>query len=316
MGGPIFSDAVRAGADVMTFGTNELAGNPAGKMASGLFGNSPSTALASGNSPLSMLEQSGGGPLLGQIALGEDPTTAMASYFGVDPSNFNSWLAQQNPNDQAAIHGLTANLTAISQNQTMRQNAVTSLVQAYPTMMAQLIPQYTGIADKATAAAAQQALDQVSAKYAAGGGLSSGANAAAQALTSANTEQGNLLYGTNLAQQDYTQQFNSANALLQFQQKMLGQNSSQAMSAMQMMIQGNNSANQNNANAINTANTAANNSSNAMFGSLGALGAGMLMRGSSGGSSAPSSSMPNSGNPSNGNPNLNLTNPTTGGQLW
>lgn len=261
----------RFGADMMTFGGNELLGNPVGKLMD--VGRNPSASVPQLGqmSPLDMLSSSGGAPLLTNISLGVKPDDALASYFGIQPADWKNWLSTRSPSEQEAISGLSSTLNQVSTNTELRNKAVTQLTNDFPDYMASAIPKYKNIADQATLSAAQQALDQTAAKYASGGQLSSGATAAAMARTGAETAQGNLAFGGNLALQDWTNKYNSASALQSFQQKMLGQGATQGFNAVQNALQQNNNnsmANKNNAmkqNEINQSGT------NSMMGALGGL---------------------------------------------
>ncbi len=192
----------------------------------GLTGNGapPSSAAGDQQSPMDMLVNTGGAPLLANIAMGANVDDALASFLGV-------------PKDQLAnidgVDSLKNQLTSIQSNTNLKNQAVQKLVNDFPNYMQDLIPKYAGIADKYTQAAANQALQGVASKYAAGGQLSSGATAQALSNTAANNSKYNLEYGTAMAGQDWQNQFNEANALRSFQNKMIGDSSQQGFNAVQ-----------------------------------------------------------------------------------
>ncbi len=273
--------AKRVGMGVATGGLSEFArvgkGDAFGadlvKKGLGFGDKSPSKVPQMGQqSPLSMLQNSGGAPLLTSIALGVSHKDALASYFGIDPKNYDTWKASLSPSEQQSIGGLESTLGTISNNTELKTQAVNQLVNDFPNYMASAIPKYKGIADEATLGAAQKALDQTAAKYAAGGQLSSGATAAAMARTGADTAYQNLSYGTQLAGQDWTAKFNQANALQNFQQKMLGQGATQGFNAIQNALQQNQQAGLANQNMVLKQNETQQAQSGAMMGALGQLG--------------------------------------------
>ncbi len=196
MGGAINnigSTVMRGVGDIVTLGGNEALGNPVGKGTSSLLGkvgfkdsgkNSGPATNAGEISPMMTLQQTGGAPLLAGIAMGADVNQSLMSFFGAS-GKFEDWMATLDPQSQDAVKGLSTQLTSISQNTQLKQQAVTSLINDFPNFMKSAVPQYADIADKYTMAAAQQALNQTAAKYAAGGALSSGAMDEAMARTGA-----------------------------------------------------------------------------------------------------------------------------------
>lgn len=238
----------RAAAGVATGGLSEFTrvgkgdafGMDIGKRALGFANKSPSAPMQMGQqSPLQMLQNSGGAPLLTSIALGVNSKEALASYFGIEPRNYDDWKSGLTPGELQSINSLESSLGQISTNTELKTKAVESLVADFPNYMASAIPKYAGMMDQYTQAAAQKALDQVGAKYAAGGQLSSGATAAALSRTAADNAQSNFNFGSQMALGDWTNKFNQANALQSFQQKMLGQGATQGFNAIQNALQGN-----------------------------------------------------------------------------
>lgn len=263
--------------NVMKHPSNAILGTALGGVGGGLMGaaltkgSGPGVAKAGQISPMQALQQTGGAPLLAGIAMGADPNQSLMSFFGAS-GDYNTWLNSLDPASRSAIQGLSTQLNSISKDTQLKTQAVQKLVSDFPDFMASAIPKYKGIADAATQAAAEQALNQTAAKYAAGGNLSSGATAAAMARTAAGTAEQNLNFGANLAGADWQNQFNASNALLNFQQKMLGQGAQQGQSAIQQMWGLNQQSNIANAGFQNQANIANQNSQNAMWGAVGQLG--------------------------------------------
>lgn len=279
MGGSIAGGVGRVLGDVATFGTNELAGNPIGNLASSgsLSGaKSPSVPRIGQQSPLDMLTSTGGAPLLSNIAMGGNVDDALAAHLGVPKAEFldalngrNSYLS---PQAIEGIRSVRAQLTQVQSNTEMRQATVDKLVKDFPNYMATQIPKYKGIADEATMQAANLALQKVGAKYAAGGQLSSGAMAAASARTGAEFAQNNLQYGTQMAMQDFGNQYSEASALRNFQMKMMGQGAEQGFNAVQNALQRNQQGQEFGSNQAFQYQQGQQQQSNAMFGALGNLG--------------------------------------------
>lgn len=274
MSGDIASIGARVGADVMTFGTNEIAGNPAGKMAKTLF-NGPSSSGyrgMAGEDPKLALAQSGGAPLLTQIASGASVEDALSGYFGLPAgTKFDTWLSQQDEATQNAVNSTKNQLTQIQSNTDLKNQAVQKLVSDFPNFMQTAIPKYASIMDDATKQMMDRALSQSAAKYNAGGALSSGAALAAQARVGADIGMQKVQYGTDLANQDWMHQYTEANALRNFQQKMLGQGASQGFSAAQSALDRAQKTNQFNTGVANQNTADENARSSALFGSLGNL---------------------------------------------
>jgi hypothetical protein len=266
-----FSNPVRAGLGVMTFGTSELANKALG---GSLFGksNTPGVPTIPGSqSPLQILTSTGGAPLLTNIALGADVGTSLMGYFGAS-GDYGKWFSNLNPADQDAIRGLHDQLTQVQQNTDLRNQAVQNLANDFPNLMAAAIPKYSAMADEATSQMMTKAMDMISAKQAAGGNFSSGATAAAAARAGADIGMDKLKYGTGLALEDFTNKFNASTALQAFQQKMLGGGAAQGASALQMALNRNTGIGEAQANLQAGADNAATQRQQGMFGALGALG--------------------------------------------
>lgn len=279
--GKVAGGATRVGLDTVSGGLLEIGGmsKRAGGLVGGLvdgsaFGKNPSSPVVGGGSmsPMDMLTTSGGAPLLANIALGAKPDDALASYFGVSPDKWNDYKASLTPSEQESIKGLSTQLNEISSNTDMRNQAVSKLVTDFPNFMQSMIPQYKGIMDASTQAAAEQALHTTASKYAAGGNLSSGAMAEAMARTGAATAQENTQFGANLALQDWQNQYNNASALQNFQQKMLGQGSQQGFNAIQNALSGNRQVSMQNAGFANQQNMQDQATEQSMWNTVGQLG--------------------------------------------
>jgi hypothetical protein len=225
--------------------------------------------------PLSMLTMSGGAPLLTNIALGADVGTTLMGYFGAS-GDYNKWFNGLSSSDQSAIKGLHDQLTQVQTNTDMRNQAVQKLTNDFPNIMASKIPQYSAMADDATKQMMSQALDQISAKQAAGGAFSSGATAAAAAKAGADLGMQKFQYGTGMAMTDFSTQLNQASGLQAFQQKMLGQGATQGFNAVQNALARNAGVNQQQANLQFQADADNQAQSGAMYGALGQLGGTVL----------------------------------------
>ncbi len=234
-------------------------------------GNINAPTVGGKQDPLSMLTMSGGAPLLTNIALGADPKTALMGYFGAS-GNYDTWFNNLSDSDQSAIKGLSDQLGQIQANTDMRNSAVQKLTQDFPNIMASAIPKYSAMADEATKGLMDQAMSAISAKQAAGGMFSSGATAEAAAKAGAGIGMDKLNFGTNLALQDFSQQYSAATALQSFQQKMLGQGATQGFNAVQNALQRNTGIAGQQADLQYKADTANSQSEQGMWGALGSLG--------------------------------------------
>ena len=262
-----------------------LLGGAGGALTGGLLGGSfgggkvHAPQIGGQQRPLDMLTSTGGAPLLMNIALGADPEEALASFLGTDVGNLRAAFANQNSTlgklsdqDRYALQGLMGQLKSIQSDTNLRNQAVQKLADDFPNIMAQKIPQYSALADDATKQMMDQALNQIGAKYAAGGQLSSGATAQAAAEAGAGLGMQKLQYGTQLAGQDWQNQYNNATALQSFQQKMLGQGAAQGFNAVQNALAGNRGIQQKQAQMNFDADQANAQQSQAMWGALGSLG--------------------------------------------
>lgn len=208
--------------------------------------------------PKLILAQSGGTPLLTQIVLGANVEDALAGYFGrstsiKDASGNNDWSAYLNglnPDERAAIYNVRDQLTQIQKNTDLRNQTIQNLVNDFPNVVSMTAPKVLAAKqaageefDQATQNAMKLATDQLAAKQASSGLLSSGASAAAAARIGAGyglqrldyqNQRGNQQLG--LQAQDWQNQYNEANALRNFQQTMLGQGVQQGFSANQAML--------------------------------------------------------------------------------
>ena len=312
MGGSVkkaFSNPVRAATTVATFGTSELARRtPIGKAVASLperlsdgllgtrfvkggggIGGDPEAAklqgINGGQSPTEMLAQSGGAPLLANIAMGVNPDAAIAGFFGKTPDQWEAYKQTLNPDDLSAIESVTKQLHTIQSNTDLRNLAVQKVVDDFPNVMAQAAQarQQSGEEfDTTTKAVMDQVSNQLSAKYASTGGFSSGAFNQGLAAKAGDVAMNKLQYMDQRGQNDFAQRMQGyntrlgeVNALRGFQQTMLGQGVQQGFSAMQNNLQRNMQGQMQNQNLQFQQNqTNANNaaqSQNQMLGALGGL---------------------------------------------
>lgn len=296
MGGVVKGIGTGLGA-IATGGTSLIPGSPTAKVGStignvltggvgGLSGGGYTPQLLSNEDPSMMLAQSGGAPLLTQIALGASVDDALAGYFGKSSGNdFQQYYNSLSSDEKSAIDGVKNQLTQIQSNTDMRTQAVQKLAQDFPNVVSMTAPQVLQAKqqagqdfDAASKGAMDLALSSVAAKYGQTGSISSGAATQAEALVGAQQGEQKLSYQTqqgnqalDLLGQGWQQQYNEANALQSFQQKMLGQGASQGFSAMQSMLQRNNQNAQFNANATNQKGMSDQASNNALLGAVGGL---------------------------------------------
>lgn len=233
-------------------------------------------------SPMDILVNTGGAPLLANIAMGANPTDTMASFLGIPVTGLQSIIANPNdpnllqntgvdPKTASQIKSLYNQLVEVQSNTNLKNKAIQSLVSDFPNFMAQNVPKYASIMDEQTKAMMDSALSQVGAKFAANGQLSSGATAEAAARAGADIGMQRVNYGTALAGQDWQNQFNEANALRSFQMNMMGQNAQNGFNAVQNALAGNQQVNMANANFSNQMQLQQHQDQNAMFGALGGL---------------------------------------------
>lgn len=302
----VLKQAGGAVGDVLTLGTSHIKGSPTGKVGKGLgtvfsgglgtkgdasniwnggsSGNPDTAPLAQapgGQSPTELLAQTGGAPVLASVAMGVSPKAALANFMGVEEANFDDYISNLNPKDAASLHSTLNTLTSIQSNTELRNRAVQSVINDFPNVTAKIAQDRASSGqefDSVTQGYMKQALDQTAAKYAANGGLSSGAANEAFAKTGAGLAMNKLDYMGQReavsAQQhmtDLNARLGEVNALRDFQQTMLGQGAQQGFSAAQAnlgRIQQGGLANMNYANQRSMADL---NSNNAMLGSIGSL---------------------------------------------
>lgn len=248
--------------------------------------------------PKLLLAQSGGAPLLTQIALGASVDDALAGYFGRSKGeDWNAYYENLNPDEKAAIDGVRKQLNDIQSNTELRNQAVKKLVDDYPNVVAQIAPRVKAAQEEAFQQSGKQfdqasqgyldyALRSVGAKYAAGGQLSSGAMVQATADSAAKlgleklnyqTGRGDVAYGREYEQASnellggWQAKYNEANALRGFQQTMLGQGVQQGFSAQQAYLQRKQSGEQFNATMQFNADQSRKQEQQAMWGALGGL---------------------------------------------
>jgi hypothetical protein len=302
MGGKV-AKAVGGGVGtVLTLGTNKIKGSPTAKMGDA-FGNlvtggtsgqsglipkwgpnkpgSPGAAGASGaqDNPAQTLAQSGGAPLLANIALGASVDDTIAGYFGHD--NYKEFFDALSDEEKGLVNGVKRQLTDIQNNTNLRNEAVQKVVNDFPNIAAQAAKarQASGAEfDEVTKGYLDQALNKSAAKYAAGGNLSSGAMAEASGRIGADLGMQKLGYMDNRGDNAYNQglqgwqaRYNETNALRNFQNLMTGQAAGQGFSAVQASLNRNQQTNLTNAGYANQQNMQNQQNDNAMFGAIGGL---------------------------------------------
>lgn len=306
----IISDVGKGLGAIATGGTSLIPGSPTAKV-----GNAVGDVLTLGTAKLSMggggytptllpqsdpvmqLAQSGGAPLLTSIALGANVNDAVAGYFGrASGQDFDAWFNGLTPDQQAAVKGVTNQLTQIQQNTDLRNQAVQKVVNDYPNLVQKTAQDVATAKQKAGEefdAASKSYLDYannaIAAKFGGTGTVSSGAAIAAANRAASElgiqklgyqTEQGNTAFERDSADLlgAWSQQYTEANALRGFQQKMLGQGASQGFSAAQNAIKANADITAANTGAVNQANAAKSAADNALTSNLLGLGttAGLL----------------------------------------
>lgn len=283
--GDVVSNPLQLGASIvnpLTLGSTLIGAhttqrnvNTLNDVVKGIGGGQTAPTVGGAQNPLQILTQSGGAPLLTNIVLGADVGTALMGYFGAS-GNFDSWLASLNPEDKQAVQGLYNQLSEVQTNTNMRNQAVQQLTADFPNIMQNGIQKYGAMADDVTKGLMDQAMQQISAKQAAGGNFSSGATAQAAANAGANIGLQKLGFASNLALQDFNNQYSNASALQTFQQKMLGQGANQGFNAIQNALSGNRQTSQLQSYLNYNANAANQQAEAGMYGALGTLGGTVL----------------------------------------
>lgn len=281
----------RVASGVFTLGASEVARNNLGKnsIVSKVL-QTPGTILTGGASrfgvdlgggsytpttltpdnPKLLLAQTGGAQVLSQIAMGVNVEDALAGYFGRNKgADWESYQGNLSPDEKAAIDNVRSQLTQIQSNTDLRNQAVQQVVKDFPNIASHAAQarvtakQQSGEEfDSTTKQYIDLALGRNDARFAANGGLSSGAYAAASARAGAEIGRSKLDYVTGRGDQAYNEDYGAgadawnaryteANALRNFQQKMLGQGASQGFSANQAMLDRNARVNEFNTRAEN-----------------------------------------------------------------
>lgn len=288
MSGNPIANVVRGATDVMTFGTAELGWQSkiGQSLLKGGGGGGSGPGGVPTQSPLEMLSQTGGAPLLTTIALGGNVKDAVAGFFGQKGGSYDEWFKSLSPDDQKAIDGVTNSLTQIQGNTDLRNQAVQKVVQDFPNIVSMTAPKVIEAKqrageefDSATKGYLDYALKQVAAKGGANGTVSSGATIQASADAAAKLGEDRLNYTTGegdkalgLLSTDWQNQYTEANALRNFQQKMLGQGATQGFSAYQSLLDRNLNANTTNTKIANDKAIADQASQDALLGAIGKLG--------------------------------------------
>lgn len=249
IGAGIGTAAVAArGLGLFGSGVPGVAGS-AGIPTAGVNGVVSGTSAAFGSGGAGVMAQSGGVPLLTKVLLGASVASTLAGYFGTGKSDkdYKDWFDSLNAEDQAQVKSLEDNLTSLQKNLDDRNVAVQKVLQDYPNVVSQVAPEVVAAKqrageefDAASKPYIDLALNQNAAKYAAGGGLSSGAMAAASARVGAEMGLKRLAYTTSQGDQalainekKFDNDLSEVEALRNFQQKMLGVNIDQTFNARQ-----------------------------------------------------------------------------------
>lgn len=280
-----FSNPIRAATAIGTFGTSEIArkvpaiDNVLGS-AENMFGfGNPDAArlqFAGGQNPAELLAQTGGAPLLANIAMGVNVDDALAGYLGVPKAEIldalNGRSTTLNTQDLKLIQGVRNQLNTIQNDRQLRQKAVDQVVNDFPNIVQQNMKLYGDQFDKEMKSYVDQALQGTAAKFAAGGALSSGAANEAFARVGAENALNKLNYSNQNAVRDASARLAEVNALRDFQNTLLGQGVQQGFSAQQANLQRQFAGQQQQADFANQQNLANQQSKNALFGAVGSLG--------------------------------------------
>ncbi len=303
--GNAFSNPIRAATAIGTFGTSELARKtPIGnavfsapeKLANGLLGTKYGTggvgdmaAAPGGLSNPDLLAQTGGAPVLANIAMGVAPKDALAGFLGVNPADWDNYVQGLSPKDASSLQATQKQLETIQSNTELRNKAVQNVINDFPNVTAKIAQARAASGqefDDVTKGYMKQALDQTAAKFAANGGLSSGAANEAFSKTGADIALKKLDYMGNregTARSDEYAGFNArlgeVNALRDFQNTMMGKGASEGFSAAQANLGRIQQGGMANAQMANQQQMAEQASSNALLGSIGSL-AGTVIGGS------------------------------------
>lgn len=236
-----------------------------------------------GQDPTTLLAQTGGASLLANIAMGVAPQDALAGYFGksTKDGSWDQFKSTLNQKDLDALNSVNDQVTTIQSTRDLRQQAVDKVMQDFPNLAknaAQARQDAGGEFDDATKGAMQQALGQTAAKYAANGGISSGAANEAFARVGNDNALSKLNYMDQRGQNQYqmdSQVMNSrlgeVNALRDFQNTMLQGQVGQGFSAQQANLQRQFQGQMQQSDMANQRQIANQNSSNGMFNALGSL---------------------------------------------
>lgn len=238
------------------------------------------------DNPKLLLAQTGGAQVLSQVAMGSSVEDALAGYFGRNKgADWESYQGNLSPDEKAAIDNVRSQLTQIQSNTDLRNKAVQSVVQDFPNIAAHSAQARVNAGEEFDSTTKQYidlALGKKAAQYAAGGNLSSGAYDAASARAGAEIGMSKLNYMDERGNTDYGQgldawnaRYTEANALRNFQQKMLGQGAQNGFSANQDMLTRNAHVNMFNTNLKNQKDMydqqRSDSQDQALFGTLGTL---------------------------------------------
>jgi hypothetical protein len=253
-------------------------------------------AASAGSGAASAMASTGGTSLLSKVALGLPAATAIAQMFQKPPNmDYNEWKGQFAAEDQAEINRLEEELKTVQTNLEVRNQAVSKLIDDFPNVMRDSIQkQREGLArsrgafDETTKMVLDQAANQLSAKFAATGGFSSGAfnQGLANASTDVALERAGMVREDeamlaqaegNVGIQQYQMRLAETEALRDFQRTMLGGQIDQRQSAFQNMMQRKTGMEQTSMQMQNQERIAGRQERAGIFGSLGQLAGSYLM---------------------------------------
>lgn len=288
----------------LTLGTNKIKGSPTAKLGDafgsiatgGLSGQQNSLLRRPGGdvmsaggaeNPAQTLAQSGGAPLLANIAMGANVGDTIAGYFG--HNDYNKFYESLGPLDRELVDGVNKQLTDIQKNTNLRNQAVQQIIDDFPNIANQALERQKqafskaeGAFDEADRLSLDKASNQLAAKYAASGGFNSGAFNQGLANTAGETArmrgQNSFDNQMTLANNRYQNDFMGAQlrlgetqALRNFQNLMLQGTAGNGFSAAQNALQRAQQTNLTNAGFANQQNLQNQQNDNAMFGAIGGL---------------------------------------------
>ncbi len=184
MGGGTFDRTIKAvatgGLSEWTHGTDAFglrtATNKLGITSS--YSPSPLQRGPGSHDPITFLAESGGAPVLAQVAMGVNPRDALAGYMGIPSEQFEEYLKGLNPKDANVLTAVQNQLQTIQSDRNLRDQAVQQIINDFPNIANQVARTRTASGmefDELTKGYMDQAIRGRAAGLAANGLLSSGA---------------------------------------------------------------------------------------------------------------------------------------------